>query len=203
MQKNIVGLVIIGVLLVGAGAYIMHLRTENEQLKVTAPPPAQPAAAPPVAARNDPNAGAPRVLTAEQHKAMLEKLDSRGSTTAHSVWFATVPNNAEASNFQKQIQQVFEEAGWKVGGNRNVTFSLKPGIFFFMADEEPPEYVQSISAAFEAAGIDATAGRGYRQFYQDKKKDNPGWNGFELAPEQDFILVIGRKPTEEQKQPES
>lgn len=197
MQKNIVGLVIIGVLLVGAGAYIMHLRSENEQLKVTAP-----AAAPPVAARSDPNTGAARVLTADQRKSMLEKLDSRGGT-AHSVWFATVPNNSEASNFQKQIQQVFEEAGWKVQGNRGVTFALKPGLFFFMADEDPPEYVKTIADALDAAGIQATSGRGYRQFYEDKKKENPSWNGFELAPDQDFILVIGRKPPEEQKQPES
>jgi len=196
MQKNIVGLVIIGVLLVGAGAYIMHLRSENEQLKVTPPPPAAPAAA-----RSEPNAVAARVLSPEQRKAMLEKLDSRGGA-AHSVWFATVPNNPEAGNFQKQIQQVFEEAGWKVQGNRGVTFSLKPGIFFFMADEDPPEYVQSIADAFEAAGIQATSGRGYRQFYEDKKKENPNWNGFQLTPDQDFILVIGRKP-EEQKQPES
>ena len=158
-------------------------------------------AAAPAVARGEPNAAAGRVLTAEQRKAMLEKLDSRGGTT-HSVWFATVPNNPEAGNFQKQIQSVFEEAGWKVQSNRPVTFGLKPGIFFFMAEEDPPDYVQSIADAFEAAGIQATAGRGYRQFYLDKKKENPNWNGFELASEQDFILVVGRKP-EEPKTPES
>jgi hypothetical protein len=196
MQKNILGVVIVGVLLVGAVAYIVHLRTENEQLKVAGSPPA---AAPPVArsaASQNPAGG--RVLTAEQRRAMIEKVDSRGGTT-HTVWFATVPNNPEVANFQKQLQGVFEEAGWKVGGNTPVTFSLKPGVFFFMAEEDPPDYVQSIAGAFEAAGLQVTAGRGYRQFYQDKKKENPSWNGFELKPDQDFILVIGRKP-EEQKQ---
>ena len=194
MQKNILALVIVGVLVVGAGAYIVHLRTENEQLKVTG---TQPGAAP-VVARGDSKAGTPRVLTPEQRAAMLEKLDSRGGTT-HSVWFSTVPNNPEAANFQKQLQSVFEEAGWKVAGNTPVTFSLKPGVFFFMAEEDPPDYVLSIAAAFEAAGLQVTSGRGYRGFYQDKKKENPSWNGFDLAPDQDFILVIGRKP-EEQKQ---
>ena len=130
---------------------------------------------------------------------MLDKLDSRGGTT-HTVWFATVPGNPEAANLQKQIQSVFEEAGWKVSGNEPVSFSLKAGIFFFMADEEPPQYVQSIADAFEAAGIQLTAGRGYRQFYEDKKKENPNWRGFQLKPDQDFILVFGRKP-EEDKQP--
>jgi len=194
MQKNIFGLVIAGILLVGAGAYIVHLRSENQQLKVTTTPPA----GAPAVARGDANSRAGRVLTEEQHHAMLEKLDSRGGAT-HSVWFATVPNNTEASNFQKQIQSIFEEAGWKVHSNRPVTFSLKPGIFFFMAEEDPPEYVQSIANALEAAGLQATSGRGYRQFYEEKKKENPNWNGFELAPDQDFVLVIGRKP-EEQKQ---
>ncbi len=199
MQKNILGLVVLGVLLVGAGAYIVHLRGENQQLKTTSTVPA-PAAAPAMA-RSDTNTVGGRTLTPEQRRAMLEKLDSRGGAT-HYVWFATVPNNPEASNFQKQIQGVFEEAGWKVHSNRPVTFGLKPGIFFFMAEEEPPDYVQSISSAFEAAGIQATSGRGYRQFYLDKKKENPDWKGFELNDGQDFIVVIGRKP-EEQKAPES
>jgi hypothetical protein len=186
MQKNIVGLVIAAVLLVGAGAYILHLRAENERLTVK--PGATPAAAP------DEPSTAGRVLTAEQRKAMIEKLDIRGGTT-HSVWFAVVPNS-EALNFQKQIQSVFEEAGWKVGERERVSFSLKPGLFFFIADEDPPDYVQSIADAFEAAGIEITTGRGYREFYEEKKKDNPNWNGFALKPDQDFILVIGRKPEE-------
>ena len=192
MQKNIPGLVIAGVLLVGAGAC-----SKSEPPKSTGTT----SAAAPAVARSESAVTAGRVLSAEQRKAMLEKLDSRGGAT-HTVWFATVLNNPEAVNFQKQIQSVFEEAGWKVGGNVGVTFSLKQGVFFFMADEEPPEYVQSVAAALEAAGIPNTAGRGYRQFYEDKRKENPNWHGFELKPEQDFILVIGRKP-EDEKRPES
>src|SRR5207244_1210507 len=103
---------------------------------------------------------------------------------------------------QKQIQSVFEEAGWQTKSNVPVTFQLKPGVFFFMADENPPDYVNSIADAFEAAGIQVTTGRGYRQFYEDKKKENPSWHGFELKPEQEFVVVIGRKP-EEEKKPES
>jgi hypothetical protein len=196
MQKNIVAFVIVGVLVVGAGAYIVHLRSENEHLKDTGAKPAASAAAP-AGAKVDVVASAPRVLTPEQHKAMLEKLDSRGGT-AHTVWFATVPNNPEAGNFLKQLQSVFEEAGWKVAPTTAVTFSLKPGVFFFMADEEPAEYVQTVAEALKAAGIEPTSGRGYRQFYEDKKKENPSWNGFELAADQDFILVIGRKPEQQQ-----
>ena len=112
------------------------------------------------------------------------------------MWFATVPNNPEAATFQKQIQSVFEEAGWKVAGNDPVTFSLKPGVFFFMAEEEPPDYVQSIAAAFDAADIEITVGPRLSPVLRDKKKENPNWNGFELKPDQDFILVIGRKPEE-------
>ena len=192
MQKNILGLVIAGVLLVGGAAYIVHLRTENERLKGTAN---APAAAPVLARAADPNATAGRVLTAEQRQTLVAKLDIRGGAT-HSVWFATIPNNPEASNYQKQIQSAFEEAGWTVQSNRPVTFSLKPGVFFFVADEDPPAYVQSVADAFEAAGIQPQSGRGYRQFYLDKKKENPNWNGFELPADQDFIVVVGRKPDE-------
>ena len=191
MRQNILGVVIVGGLLIGAAGC-----SKNEPSQSTA---AKPAAAP-AAARSDAAATAGRTLTAEQRKAMLDKLDSRGGT-AHMVWFASVPGNPEAAAFQKQIQSVFEEAGWKVSGNDPVSFSLKAGIFFFMADEEPPPYVQGVADAFDAAGIQITAGRGYRQFYEDKKKENPNWHGFELKRDQDFVLVIGRKPDEE-KRPE-
>jgi hypothetical protein len=193
MQKRIPGLIIVGVLLVGAGAC-----SKNEPAKSTETT----SAAAPAVARSEPAVTAGRTLTAEQRKAMLEKLDSRGGAT-HTVWFATTPNNPEAAAFQKQIQSVFEEAGWKVGGNAPVPFSLKAGVFFFMAEEEPPEYVQGIAEALEAAGIQSTAGRGYRQFYQDKKKENPNFHGFELKPDQDFILVIGRKPEEQKSEPKT
>src|SRR5437762_1629272 len=130
MQKNTLGLIVAGILLLVAGAYIVHLRSENDRPKDME---AKKAALPAVSLGST---AAPRVLTPEQRKAMLDKLAAANASTPHGVWFATAPNNSEAVNFQKQIQSVFEEAGWKVLGNEPVTFSLKPGIFFFMAEED-------------------------------------------------------------------
>src|SRR5438552_18438127 len=103
MQKNILGIVIAGVLLVLAAVYIVHLRTENQRLKGGD-----------VKAVVSSSSTAGRVITAEQRKIMVEKL-SGGS--AYPVWFATVANNPEAAEFQKQLQSVFEEAGWTMKSN--------------------------------------------------------------------------------------
>ena len=80
--------------------------------------------------------------------------------------------------------------------NVPVTFPVKSGIFLFMADEEPPPYVLRVSAAFEAAGIPTTGGRAYRTFYDQKKQEDPAWRGFDMAPEQTYVVVIGRRPDE-------
>jgi hypothetical protein len=143
-----------------------------------AAPPAAPAA--PVAART---------ITAEQKSAMIEKLQA---TPGAPVWFAVVPNNPEAANYQKQLQNVFEEAGWQVKGNTVVRFPMKPGVFVFAADEEPPDYVSSVNDALIASGVTPTTGRGYRDFVKEKKQENKDWVGIELGPDDTYVVAIGR-----------
>ena len=79
-------------------------------------------------------------------------------------------------------------------GNQPVRFRLKPGIFVFMADPDPPRYAIEARAALEAAGLSLSGGSGYRDYYQQMKRANPGWNGIEMAPEQTFVVVIGPRP---------
>jgi hypothetical protein len=183
---------IAGLLLaVGVVWYITHLNAEIARMRAAAPtapaaapapPPGAPPAAPaaPVAART---------ITAEQKAAMIEKLQL---TPGAPIWFAVVPNNPEAANYQKQLQAVFEEAGWQVKGNTVVRFPMKAGVFVFAADEEPPDYVSSVHDALVAAGVTPTTGRGYREFVSQKKAENEAWVGLELGPEDTYIVAVGR-----------
>ncbi|HTM46090.1 MAG TPA: hypothetical protein VL137_14110 [Polyangiaceae bacterium] len=136
-----------------------------------------------------------RVLTPEQRSAMLAKLGGSGQLASSSpVWFATSTSDPEAVAFQRALQAVFEEANWQVIDVSSIHFQAKPGIFMFAADEEPPEYVQAASDALDAAGLKPMVGRGYRDFFKEKKKENPNWNGFELSESQTYVIVVGRKP---------
>ncbi len=181
------------VAVIGVVWYVTHLNSELARMRASSSEPAaasapaeRPAAAPapppaaPAAARN---------LTAEQRQAMIEKL---GATPGSPVWFATVPNNPEAATYQKALQKVFEDAGWQVKGTSTVRFAMKPGVFIFAADEEPPQYLSSVNDAFEAAGITITSGRGYRDFVRQKKEENPNWVGLELGPDDVYVIAVGR-----------
>lgn len=165
----------------GGASYILYLRAENAKLNR---PSNLPAAAVVQATRS---------LSPEQRAAMLAMLRAEDGSE-RLVWFATTPNDSEAAAFQRSIQSVFEEAGWQVRGNVPLTFPVKPGVYFFMAEEEPPQYVLRAREAFDAAAITVTGGRGYRAFYNQKKTESPDWRGFDMAPDQTYVVVIGRRP---------
>lgn len=172
----------------GGAWYIAYLRAQNTQLRGGQSPA-------PAADANKPNPppGGNRALTTEQRDAMLAKL--RATTgPERPVWFATSAGNTEAAAFRLTLQTIFEEAGWDVRGNAQVTFQLKPGMYLMAADDEPPQYVIDVGEALDAAGLKATIGRGYRAFYEEKKKENPSWNGVTLAPGQTYVVVVGPKP---------
>ena len=175
-------------ILVGGAWYITYLRTQNTQLRTQQP---QTQAAAPQAVA--PGATGDRTLSGAQREAMVAKL--RATTgSERAVWFATYAGNTEAASFRLALQTIFEEAGWDVRGNAQVNFQLKPGLYLMTADEEPPQYVLDVGDALEAGGLTATIGRGYRAFFEEKKKENPSWNGISLAPDQSYVLVVGPKP---------
>ncbi len=63
-----------------------------------------------------------------------------------------------------------------------------------MADDEPAAHVATALTGLQATGLELSAGRGYRAFYETKKLEDPSFRGFELAPEQDFVIVVGPNP---------
>ena len=72
----------------------------------------------------------------------------------------------------------------------------KPGIYFFIAEDEPPLYVIGALEALQQGGLSVTIGSGYRGFYEEKKADDPNFRGFPMTPEQTYLVVIGPKPRE-------
>jgi hypothetical protein len=183
--------------------YVTHLQSEIARLRssgMARDTAAAPAAAPPVpngGAEEAPAAalGGDRAITPEERTVMVEALGGGGVSGENPVWFATVPNDPEAAALQRTLAGVFEEAGWQVRGTIPVRFAMKPGVFVFAADEEPPAYVEQASGALEAGGIPiAASGIGYRSFYEQKKQEDPNWVGLDLGPDVTYVIVIGRKP---------
>jgi hypothetical protein len=194
-----VALALAVVALVGAVAYIVHL-----QGQLAAPPSAAAPTRPPVAAAPVPAApGAPAVavdeavvaavLTADQQRAMTNTL-AAAPGEERKAWFQVQANNPDTAAVQVALQRVFESAGWTTETVR-APYGLKSGIFLLAADETPAALVESVNAAFSAAGIDTQYLTGYRAFYVDRKQNNPSWVGPELASGQPFVIAVGSRPT--------
>jgi tetratricopeptide (TPR) repeat protein len=128
-------------------------------------------------------------LNDEQRSAFLSTLARSGP--GHPVWFATSVQDADSVALQSELQRLFRSAGWNVRANAAVSFRLKPGVFFFAADANPPQYAVDARAALEAAGLDVAGGTGYRSYYQEQKQTNPSWRGFDMADDQTFVVVVG------------
>jgi hypothetical protein len=111
------------------------------------------------------------------------------------VWMTVTFGDPGAAQFASALGQVFSDAGFTVQPVTVARFPIRPGIYFMSADDEPPEHVTAMLSAIEATGYEVTSGRGYRAFYQEKKREDPEWNGFELAADQTFVIAIGRSGT--------
>ena len=131
-------------------------------------------------------------LSEQQRRVMVESLSAAGA--GNPVWFTTDARYTSAQDFQAEVADVFAQAGWEIQGNPPTQFQTLPGLFFFEADAEPPAYALSARAAFEAANITLRGGSGYLEYYRDQKEQNLDFRGFEFAPDQSFLIVIGRKP---------
>ncbi|HXC50091.1 MAG TPA: hypothetical protein VN634_04350 [Candidatus Limnocylindrales bacterium] len=197
-------LVIALVLLGGSALWITSLKLENYELKVEqanlrsqqASLSAKAAAPRPAAARA---AAAPanasgRTVDETARQMMIDAL-AEATGDEKKAWIRVDPRDREASSFANQIAAVFRDQGWDTKVLDNEGLRFKPGLLFFVGDEtEPPSYVTAAQKAIEAIGEEVTSGRGYRSYYENKKKESPDWQGSSFAPEQTFVLIVGRKP---------
>jgi hypothetical protein len=192
----VVAIGVLSLAVTGAGMYIGRLRWQNAMLRAdlaraqrrlaAVPSPRVPAAV----------VTTDRTLSDEQRRAMLDRLS--GETSAQKdVWFAWAADDREAAAYQRSLQGVFEQAGWKVRRSAPAAFSLRPGIFFLMADASPPSYVLTALAAIQQADGAVSSGRDYRAFHERKKRDDASWRGFDMDADQTYIIAIGRWPSDE------
>lgn len=132
------------------------------------------------------------ILNASQEEAMVAILRNE-IDTGRKAWFLVAQNNREAQAIQAELQAVFERAGWPVETTR-APYPLKAGMFLLAGDETPPQFVDTVSDAFEAGGLEVQYLTGYRDFYKGRQAENPNWVGPTLADDQPFTIVIGARP---------
>ena len=191
MMQRLILPVALTVVLFGAIVYIVRLQGELDTIKkgggqAPAATAARSSAAPA-------SAGAARALTDEQRQAMLEVLRSE-TGGVRKVWFQVEQNKPEPAAFQKALEQVFRDAGWDVTASGSGGMVFKPGVYLLVADDEWPPYAEKAYDAFQKAGIDVKAARGYRSYYEEQKRDKPGWTGPKLAEDQTYVVLIGPSP---------
>ena len=133
----------------------------------------------------------PRMLTEETRNQLVATLSA---APGKRVWFVTQANDPEADSFQREIEDAFLQAGWTVAASSESTFPLRAGLKVFAADDTLPDHVAIAVTGLSGMGFDVFTGTGYRAFYEERKAENPDFTGFELAPDQDFVIVVGRNP---------
>jgi hypothetical protein len=110
------------------------------------------------------------------------------------AWIAAPKSDPRAMALAGELSGAFTRAGWRVRPVRRTTLAFRQGTYLFAAEEEPPAYVRTVAQALDEAGFAAAFRTGYRPFYDEKKKADPKFQGFPFAPEQTFLVVIGRMP---------
>lgn len=166
------------------------LRSVSERLdtllraRAAAPRPAAPAAAAEPVAPAD-------LLNASQEEAMIAILRNE-IDTGRKAWFLVAQNNREAAAIRAELQGIFERAGWPVEIQR-APYPLKAGMFMLAGDETPPQFVDTVSDAVEAGGLELQYLTGCRDFYKGRQAENPNWVGPTLADDQPYTIVIGAR----------
>ncbi len=158
-----------------------------------AAPERETASGPPATAAPAAAAPAGRQLTDSERAAMLSALGAEQGAV-RKVWFAVVPGDREAAALAQAFEGVFKQAGWETQTSPVTGMVLKPGLSILIAAEEPPSYVTVAQQALEATSFEFKTGTGYRPYYEERKRSEPNWPGLALAPDQEFVVVIGPRP---------
>jgi hypothetical protein len=133
----------------------------------------------------------PRSLTYETLNDLIAVLNT---VSGKQVWFVTQANDPEADSFQREIGDAFLQSGWKIADSSETARPLRAGLRVFVADDVLPDHVSVAVSGLRGIGFEVFAGTGYRAFYDMQKEENPDFSGFELAPDQDFVIVVGPNP---------
>ncbi|HJQ82938.1 MAG TPA: hypothetical protein VKA21_02605 [Candidatus Binatia bacterium] len=182
----------LAIALFAAIVYIVRLQAQMTSLRDGGGTAPRTATAQPPAAAAPATPGPTRTLTDEQKQGMLEVL--RGETSeVRRVWFQ-VDARAEPTAFQKQLEQVFRDAGWQVATEAGAGLVFKPGVSLLVAEEDWPSYAETAFNALQKAGIEVKAARGYRAYYEEQKREKPSWQGPKLEADQTYVVIVGPSP---------
>ncbi len=110
------------------------------------------------------------------------------------VWIAAPRSDPWATSRAEDFAKIFVRAGWRVQAVTESPIVVRPGTYLFAGEEQPPAYVETVRQALDEAGLSPTVATGYRQYYAEMSRNQRGFLGFEFAPEQTFLLVLGRLP---------
>jgi len=135
-------------------------------------------------------AGGTALLTAKARKAFITAL--RTQTRGGPVWLAASSRSASSMGLARSLRGAFKEASWTVRELRVVPFPIKPGVMILAAETNLPAYVGVVHKALQAAGLQPRMASGYREYYQQKKRQQPSYPGFAMATDQTYIVVVGR-----------
>ena len=158
---------------------------QNEAEEAVASPSPAPSPEAPAAAIS------PRSLT---YEALNDLIAALSVASGQRVWFVTQANDPEADSFQREIGEAFLRSGWKIAESSEYASLLRPGLRVFVADDVLPEHVAIAVSGLRSIGLEVFAGNGYRAYYEKQKEQNPNFSGVELAPDQDFVILVGPNP---------
>ncbi len=165
--------------LIACGAADQEQRTAAVTTTTTTQPPAARSSARPA-----------RSLSDTERAAMLRVLAGE-SGPVRKVWFAVAAGDPESAGLKDAFEGVFRQAGWESATQTVTGMLLKPGLSILIAAEDPPSYVAVAQQALESTGFTFKTGSGYRAYFDERRQADPKWPGIELAPDQEFVVVVG------------
>ena len=131
-------------------------------------------------------------FAADERAAVVAAL--AGQPPGTNAWLVYDGRDSAARALAEQLRDAFLAAGWSVRGLTAAPFALRAGLFVFAADETPSPAAAAATAALEAAHLPASVASGYRGYVAERRRADPNWAGFDLAPEQEFVIAVGRPP---------
>jgi hypothetical protein len=110
------------------------------------------------------------------------------------AWITAPRSDLGAITRAEDLARVFSSAGWRVEPISRTALNVRAGIYLFAGDEHPPVYVGTAHRALEEAGLTPTYASGYRDYFVERTRTDATFRGFPFAPDQTFLLVVGRTP---------
>ncbi|MDB4927959.1 MAG: putative serine/threonine-protein kinase pknH [Myxococcaceae bacterium] len=132
----------------------------------------------------------PVVLTESGAAAIEAQLSAhdRGSP----VWIAVAAVDPTAEATGRQLNAIFERAGWVTHPLQHPQVRARPGVFLYAESESPPAYLETVQRALNAGGLRPSTASGYRAYLAERRAQQPDYQGFDLADGQTYVIVLGR-----------